>query len=114
MKYLFFSLLFLLTLTSAATASAQTTTSATTSATSIHVPAGARVTTNSDFCDHTVSAELNKYEIRRCRVLGVITAEEAHLIRRRKRVAQRTENAYLKGEAAKLHNEETASARAVY
>lgn len=72
-----------------------------------HEPAGTRLVYFDEKGQHSKSAELNKYEIRRCRVLGAITASDAHMIRQRKRRAQRQENAYLKAEAAKLHNEDT-------
>lgn len=64
-----------------------------------HVPAGV-VAYTSGPC--AVSAELNKYEIRRCRKIGVLSAADARLIRGRKRVAARQERHYQKAEAAKL------------
>lgn len=64
-----------------------------------HVPAGV-VTYTSGPC--AVSAELNKYEIRRYRQIGLLSAADARLIRGRKRVAARQERHYQKAEAAKL------------
>lgn len=49
-----------------------------------------------------VSAELNKYEIRRCLQIGVITREQAREIRARKREFERQQRSYQKAEAAKL------------
>lgn len=118
MKSLLFALLCAASLTSATTASAQTTTpppaaqatpEATPEATAT-APKGVTVQYRSaTYQSAPVSAELNKYEIRRCRAIGVITAADAHMIRRRKRLAQRQENAYLKAEAAKLGRPEDAA-----
>lgn len=95
MKFFVFFLICAAGLTNATTASAQTTTDT--------PPKGVTVT----YCTSThqgcpVSAELNRYEIRRCRTLGVISAADARMIRARKRAAQRLENKYLKAQAAQL------------
>lgn len=104
MKSLLFALLLGFGLTSTGTATAQTSTSEPT-APQTTPPAGVAVR-HSGGCP--VSGELNKYKIRRCRAIGVLSASQAREIRQRKRRALRQENAYLKAEAAKLRAPEEA------
>ena len=103
MKSLLFALLCATSLTSAQTASAQTATPPPAAQATPEAPKGVTVTYSAaTYQSCPVSAELNKYEIRRFRAIGVITAEQAREIRARKRAATRSENKYLKAQARQL------------
>lgn len=104
MKSLLFALLCsAVSLASATTAAAQTAPPA--------APKGVTVQYSSaTYQGCPVSAELNKYEIRRFLAIGAITAQQAHEIRARKRAATRSENKYLKAQVAKWVDPEVSSA----